>query len=465
MQFRFKLACITLGFAAAPLFGQQWPQFRGPNANPVGLDPKLPEKWSKTENVEWSKPIPGRGYSSPVVVGNRVFLTTVITDGASKVPQTGVDFSNDYAAELEKQGLPEAKIIELLKARDIEMPSEVKLHYFLYCLDLKTGSTVWKKEFYTGKPPGGRHRKNSFTSETPVSDGKSVFIYVGNLGLFAYDMDGNRKWSTILESYPIYLDFGTGSSPALHGNQLFIVNDNEKKQFIASIDKRDGRMLWLTERNFGDPKGMTRSGWVTPFIWTNSLRTEIVTIGPETAASYDLSGKELWRLSGMGMLPIPSPFVYEGLLYLDGGQTRPIWAIKPGASGDISPNAEGKASDFVAWTEPRAGTYLPTPVAYDGGLYVLTDKGILSRFDAKTGKTSYKSRLDLDAGAFTSSPWAYNGKIYCLNEEGKTFVVAAGETFKLLHTNALDEMAQATPAIVGDRLLLRTETRLYSIRR
>jgi len=455
---RFSWAAILLFCNLAS--AQQWPQFRGPDSNPVGKDPKLPDKWSLKTGIEWAAKIPGRGYSSPIVVGSRLFLTTVTTDGKSKVPQTGVDFSNDYAAELEKQGLPEAQIVEKLKARDIEMPEEVKLHYWLYCLDLKTGSTVWRKEFYSGKPPGGRHRKNSFVSETPVSDGKTVFVYVGNLGLFAYDMYGERKWAAMLASYPIYLDFGTGASPALHENQIFIVNDNEKKQFIASFDKRTGKMLWQTERNFGDPAYPTRSGWVTPFVWKTAQRTEVVTIGSTVAVSYDLSGKELWRMTGMGKVPIPSPFVYEGLLYLDGGQASPMVAVKPGASGEIA-----TGGPFVEWSEPRAGTYLPTPVAYDGGLYVLTDKGILTRFDAKTGKTSYKSRLAVDAGAFTSSPWAYNGKIFCLSEEGKTFVVAAGDTFQLLHVNELDEMAQATPAIVGDRLLLRTESRLYSIKR
>jgi outer membrane protein assembly factor BamB len=151
------------------------------------------------------------------------------------------------------------------------------------------------------------------------------------------------------------------------------------------------------------------------------------------------------------------------LLYVNGGRGKALYAIKPGATGDLTPGEDGKLSEFIAWSQPRSGTYLPTEVAYDGALYVLSETGILSRFDAKTGKLSYRSRLD-GGGAFTSSPWAYDGKVFCLSEEGKTFVIAAGEKFGLLHVNPLDEMAQATPAIVGDRLLLRTESRLYSIR-
>jgi len=443
-----------------------WPQFRGPNANPVGSDAALPDRWSKSENVEWVAPIPGRGWSSPIVVGGKVFITTVTTDGASKAPQTGVDFSNDYVAELVKQGLSEDEIVKRLTARDIELPHEVVLHYFLYCLDLETGAVAWKQEFYTGRPPGGRHRKNSFASETPVSDGRRVYVYVGNLGLYAYDLDGRKAWSTPLEAFPIYLDFGTGSSPVLHGKQLLILNDNEKQQFVAAFDTETGQLAWRTPRDLKEKSDPPRSsGWATPFVWTTPQRTEIVTTGPGTVVSYDVQGKELWRLSGMSLAPVASPFAYEGLLYLNGGQGRGLFAVRPGATGDISLKNDASSNAYVVWMKERAGSYLPTQVAYEGALYVLSDKGIVSRFDAKTGEMTYKERIGPGASAFTSSPWAYNGKIFCLSEEGQTYVLAAGKKMELLHVNMLDEMAQATPALVGDRLLLRTEGRLYSIRR
>ena len=218
-----------------------WPQFRGPHANPVGTKGRLADRWSKTENVEWSTELPGRGWSSPIVTGGKVFVTTVTTEGKSKPPQTGTDYSNDYVAELTKQGLTQEQVLERVTARDIELPHEVMLHYFLYCLDLETGAVAGKKKFYGGRPPGGRHRKNSFVSETPVTDGEHIYVYAGNLGIYAYDLRGERVWSTPLEAHPIYLDFGTGGSPALHGNQLMIVNDNEKQQFIAAFDKRTGK--------------------------------------------------------------------------------------------------------------------------------------------------------------------------------------------------------------------------------
>src|SRR5713226_4280217 len=455
---------IALSVIAAWAAEPEWPRFRGPDANPAVTKGSLPETWSKTQNVEWTAEVPGRGWSSPIVNGRKVFLTTAVTEGKSKPPQIGTEYSNEYAAELMKQGLSEQEVLERVTARDIELPREVMLHYYLYCLDIQTGKVVWKREFHSGQPPGGRHRKNSFASETPVTDGKLVYVYVANLGLYAYDMKGTQVWHTPLEAYPIYLDFGTGGSPALLGDLLLIVNDNEKQQFIAAFDTKTGKPVWRTNRDLaakGD--GPQRSAWVTPFVWKSKQRTEVVTVGPGAAVSYDAAGKELWRLSGMSEIPIPSPFAYEGLLYVNGGRGKALFAIKPGATGDLTTGEDGKLSEFVAWSQPRGGTYLPTEVAYNGALYALSETGILSRFDAKTGKPDYRSRIDA-GGAFTSSPWAYNGKVFCLSEEGQTFVIAAGEKFELLHINLLDEMAQATPAIVGDRLLLRTESRLYSIR-
>jgi outer membrane protein assembly factor BamB len=442
-----------------------WPQFRGPESNPVGKHARLAERWSKTENVEWSQEIPGRGWSSPIVTGGKVYLTTVTTEGKSKPPQIGTEYSNEYVAELQKQGLSMKEIIDRVTARDIELPKEVMLHYFIYCLDLKSGKVEWKQEFHTGQPPGGRHRKNSFVSESPVTDGKFVYVYVANLGLWAFDVKGKPAWKTTLEANPIYLDFGTGSSPALAGNLLVIVNDNEKQQFIAAFDKQTGRQVWRTNRDIGGKsQPVQRSGWATPFVWRHALRTEIVALGPGEVVSYDLSGKELWRMSGIAGSPIPMPFAYEGLLYINGGRGRSLFAIRPGATGDISLSKDQSSNEFVVWSQARAGTYLPSSLAYQGAVYSLTETGILTRFDAKTGKQIYKTRIDPTATAFTTSPWAYNGKLFCLSEEGQTFVISAGEEFKLLHVNALDDMTLASPALVGERLLIRTEHRLYSIR-
>jgi outer membrane protein assembly factor BamB len=336
----------------------------------------------------------------------------------------------------------------------------------LYRLDLKSGKVEWSKEFYTGRPPGGRHRKNSFVSETPVTDGKFIYVYVTNLGLYAFDLKGNLAWKTPIDPLPIYLDLGAGSSPALAGDLVIVLNDNQKQQYIAAFDKKTGKEVWRTNRDLGgNQPPVQRSGWSTPFIWKHAARTEIVTLGPTAVVTYDLAGKELWRLTGTSGTPVPQPFAYEGLLYINGGRGRSLYAIKPGATGDITLKEGQTSNDYIVWSQPRAGTYLPSSVAYQGHIYTLTETGILNRFDAKTGQQTYKTRIDPAAANFTTSPWAYNGKLFCLSEEGQTFVVSTGNEFKLSHVNALDDFTQASPALVGERLLIRTEQRLYSIRR
>jgi outer membrane protein assembly factor BamB len=314
----------------------------------------------------------------------------------------------------------------------------------------------------------GRHRKNSYTSETPVTDGQAIYVYVAHLGLYAFDFAGTQLWSSPLEPRQVYLNFGGGASPVLHGDRLFILNDNEEDSFIAAFDKHTGRQLWRTPRP-GLGTDQLRSAWSTPLVWQNQRRTEVVTTGPGWAISYDLEGRELWRMSRLSQMTIQSPISWDGLVYVTTGsageENKPIAAIRPGGSGDITPPGESSKSEYVVWYNRVAGgTYLPTPVIYDGGLYVLSDKGIFSRLDPKTGKQTYKSRVDRTARNFTASPWAYNGKIFCLNEEGDTFVIKAGDEFELLGVNSLDEFAMATPAIAGGRLLVRTQSKLYSIR-
>lgn len=443
-----------------------WPQFRGPDFNPVGNHSNLPERWSTTENVRWSVEVPGRGWSSPIVVGERVFLTTVTTEGESKPPQTGTEYSNDYVRELMEQGLSEEEIEKKVMERDFELPDQVNLHYFLVCFDIKSGQELWKQEYHAGKPPGGRHRKNSFASETPVTDGQKVYVYSTHLGLFAYDLEGQLAWKKELPIHPIYMEFGTGASPALVGDQLIIVDDNQEESTISSYSTKDGSLNWQTARSVPDsvPQKMFRSSWSTPYIWTHEMRTEIVTMGPGAAISYDLQGRELWRLEGMTPAPSSSSFAYKGVLYLNGGRGKPFLAVSPGAEGDIT-LAEGELeNDFVRWTRARAGTYIPTPVAYEDGLYVVQDNGIALKLDIETGKIMFKDRVGSAGKAdFTASPWAYNGKIFCASEQGHVYVFEASDEFTLVRVNRLDDMIMATPAIVGDQLLLRTATRLYCI--
>ena len=447
-----------------------WPQFRGPGSLPVSDHPRLPKTWSATENVEWVAEIPGMGWSSPIVWEGKVFLTTA-TAPNMKQPSLGVDFSNEYIAEMEKQGVPEAEIEKRIYERDMEMPDQIKISYRLVCVDLESGKTVWDREFHAGNPPVGRHRKNSFTSETPVTDGKAVYVYVAHLGLWAYDLTGKQLWHTPLDPHQVYLDFGGGTSPALWKDRLFVLSDNEDASFLAAFDTATGKEVWRADRTALSPEGR-RSGWATPFVWSNELRTEVVAVGTGFAVSYDLDGKELWRLATNSGIAIASPFASDGKLYIaagaGGGPNRPLVAIEAGASGTLEAPAEaGPGRGKLIWYDATAGgTYLPTPVAYDGLLYVLNEKGILAAHDAATGKQIYKSRIHAEARNFTASPWAYGDAVFMISEEGTTFVIAAGGEMKLLGVNKLgeDEFVEATPAISGDRLLIRTQNKLYSIR-
>jgi outer membrane protein assembly factor BamB len=257
------------------------------------------------------------------------------------------------------------------------------------------------------------------------------------------------------------MGWGTAASPALAGDRLVVVNDNEEKSFLVALDKKTGKQLWKVERD-------EKSNWASPFVWKNEKRTEIVTAGSGRVRSYGLDGQLLWQLRGMSVIAIPTPVAGDGLLYVTSGYVldviQPLYAIRPGAAGDISLKAGEESNKGVAWCHRRAGPYNPSPLVYDGLLYVLYDRGSLSCYEAKTGKPVYEKQR-LGATAFTASPWAYHGKVFCLSEDGDAFVVRAGRDFKVLGRNRLDEMSLATPATAGGSLFVRTASKLYCLRK
>jgi outer membrane protein assembly factor BamB len=307
------------------------------------------------------------------------------------------------------------------------------------------------------------HLKNTYASETPVTDGERVYARFGNVGVFCYDFEGRKLWSTNWPPVKTRNGWGSAASPVLHKDRLFIVNDNDEKAFAVALDARTGRELWRVDRD-------EKSNWATPYIWQNEQRTELITPGTRKVRSYDLDGKLLWELGGMSSIVIPTPFSQSGLLYVCSGyvgdKTRPVFAIKPGASGDISLKPGETNNAFVAWYQPTAAPYNPSPLLYGNYFYVLYDFGFLACHDARTGAPIYeKQRIRPEPTSFTASPWAANGKIFALSEDGDTFVFQAGPEYRLLHRNSLDEMCMATPAVAGDRLLIRTLTKLYCFRK
>jgi outer membrane protein assembly factor BamB len=468
LPFVVVICFLSMSMSGGDLLGQQldWPQFRGPDANPVGDQLQLPSNWSMTDNLEWSLDIPGRGWSSPIVSNGKVFVTTVLSDKEMKPAQTGTTYSNDYVAELTALGITGEELMKMVQERDFEMPHEVNLNYALVCIDLESGKLEWQREYHQGKPPGGSHRKNSFSSETPVTDGEKVFVLAGNLGLYAFDFSGELVWKKNLSNHPVYLDFGTGSSPLLVDGKLIVLNDNEEASYLAAFRTSDGEEIWRAKRgDFAEgERPMQASSWTTPFLWKNSQRTEIVTIGPTRLTSYDLDGNELWFLKGLRMGPAASPFGVGDKLIVNGGAPQPMYVIRPGATGDITLKNDESTNEFIEWSRPRATSYIPTPLVYENGLYILNDNGIFTRLDLATGEESYKERIKTSGADFTSSPWAADGKIFVASEQGNVYVIRAGEKYELLETIKIGEMAMASPALLPKRLIFRTDKRVFSVK-
>jgi outer membrane protein assembly factor BamB len=360
----------------------------------------------------------------------------------------------------------------------------------VYCLNAADGKVIWKQTAAERKPTIPIHSSNTYATETPVTDGERVYAYFGMTGAFCYDFNGKLVWKKDLGSYKMRFGHGTGSSPVLDGGRLFIQCDNDEKSFLVALDTKTGNELWRAER----PES---TSWSTPLVWKNKFRTEVVCLGSGRVRSYDpATGKQLWQLGGLNGQAQASMAADDELLYVGtgggpefgafggeggpgggeggfgggrggrGGSGRPLFAVKAGASGDITLKEGATSNEGVAWRLPTAGPAMASPLLYEGLLYILEQRGgFLSCYNAKTGKQVYKERLP-GARGFTSSPWAYEGKVFCLANDGQTFVVQAGPAFKLLSKNPLGgEMCWSSPAVAGGALFLRTVDYLYCLRR
>jgi outer membrane protein assembly factor BamB len=430
------LALVVTALAAGSA-SEQWPQFRGLQAGVAPDDPALPETWTRTKNVAWTLDVPGMGWSSPVVWDNLIFLTSVTRPDAVELPKLG--FYNGHS--------------------DYSIPTSVH-RWMLYAVDFRTGRIAWEREVHRGVPLAGKHSKNTYASETPVTDGERVYAYFGGVGLFAFDLAGRPVWAKRMDPVKTR-GFGTGSSPALHQNRLYIVNDNDGQSSITAYDKRTGDVIWHVPRDEG-------SNWSTPLVWEHEAGAEIVTTGSGKVRSYTLAGKVKWEATGLTSIHVPTPVARHGLLFISSGYlgdaVRPVYAVRPGASGDISLGKGESSNQYIVWSNPRLGTYDTSALVHGDYYYTLMDRGFLVCHDARTGKEIYsRQRLTADASGFTASPWAYNGRIFALSEDGDTFVMQAGPEFKVLGKNPLDEIALATPAVAHGSLIVRTASKLYRI--
>jgi len=420
---------------------QNWPQFRGPGATGVVEGKPAVVKWDvpKAANVRWKTEIPGLAHSSPVVWGNKVFVTTAVTTGKD---ETRYGLFGDVAP----------------------VKDDPKHIWKVYALDKDTGKILWEQVAYEGVPKVKRHPKSTHADSTPVTDGKYLIALFGSHGLYAYDLNGKLLWKQdigMLDSgwfYDADYQWEHGSSPIIFRDLVIIQADIQKDSFIAAYNLKDGKLVWKTPRE-------ELSSWGTPTVYEGKSRAELITNGSKAIRGYDpVTGKELWRLTPNSEITTPTPFVARELIYVTSGYApiQPIYAIRPGATGDITLKDGASTNNFIAWSKQRGGPYMPTPIVYGDILYTCSNQGVLTAYNADTGERHYQERLGGTGGAFTSSPVASDGKLYLSSEDGDVFVVKTGPKYELLSKNPVGEVIMASPAISGGMVIVRAINHVFA---
>lgn len=441
---RLFLLCLCLCFVFSSVRAQNWPQFRGQNASGVAEGKSTPTSWdaTKSANIRWKTAIPGLAHSSPIVWGNRVYVTTAASSDPKPAARYGL-----YG--------------------DVEpVKDEPKHSWRVYALDKLTGKIIWERIAHEGVPKTKRHPKATHASSTPATDGKHVVALFGSQGLLAcYDTNGKLLWKQdlgVLDAGWFYdpdYQWGHASSPIIYKNLVIVQADIQKNSFIAAYDTGTGKRVWMTPRE-------EIPSWGTPTIFEGKTRAELITNATKFIRGYDpMTGKELWRLGGNSEIATPTPVIAHDLIFVTSGYRpiQPIYAIRVGAKGDITLPSGKESNEYIAWSKQRGGPYMPTPIVYGDYFYTCSNNGVLACYNARTGERIYQERIAGRGGAFTASPVAADGKLYFSSEDGEVFVVKAGPKYELLATNPMGEVCMATPAISDGMIFVRTTGHVYGI--
>jgi outer membrane protein assembly factor BamB/protein tyrosine phosphatase (PTP) superfamily phosphohydrolase (DUF442 family) len=422
-----------------------WPSFRGPHASGVAEGQNLPDHWNgKTgENILWRTPIPGLAHSSPVVWGNRIFVTTAVSSDPKASFRPGLYGDGDAS-----------------KDRSVH-------RWMIYALDKQSGKILWERVAYQGEPIEKRHIKSTYANSTPVTDGRIVVAWFGSQGVYAYDVNGKFLWKVNLGrvdmgayDIPTY-EWGPASSPIIWKDLVILQCDTQTDSFIIAFDANTGKAVWKTKRD-------EIPSWGTPTVATTSKGEELVANASNFIRGYDpRTGKELWRLGPSSKITAPTPIFADDMLVVVSGRApeRPIFVVKAGARGDLSLPKGQTSSDTVVWSRTGRGSYMPTPLIYNGILYVLANNGTFDAYNLKTGEEIYRQRLPLVGSGFSASPIASDGKIYLSNEDGEILVVSAGEKFNHISTNSMGELLMATPALSDGVMYVRSAESIFAVGR
>ncbi len=431
-------ATFAVAALVAPAEGQHWPSFRGPFAGGVADGQDLPVSWDveSGENVRWKTPIPGMGHSSPVVWGDRVFVTTAVAAGDVKLvlgDKGGIDMSGDTGTQ----------------------------SWRIYCLDRRNGEVLWSKELYSGKPRASRHVKSSHANSTPATDGETVVAILGSQGMVGLDMEGKERWRWDLGVLDPglfgdpYSSWGYGSSPVIGDGRVFVQVDRHAGSFLAAFDLASGKEIWKVRR---DEKPV----WATPTLHSDGERTQLIVLGGDYDRGYDpATGEEIWRFRRDLEVKTTTPIVAGELIILAGGyRGKPLYAIKSSAQGEVSVKGRAKTGGYLAWTSGSGGPYTSTPVVYGEHVHFARNTGIVTVLSLATGELVYRERLE---SSYSASPVASDGKIYLTGEQGVVTVIKAGPEFEVLGRSDMGEPCMATPAISQGALFVRTRGHLYAI--